>query len=189
MKHLISLSILSFVLANCLASCNTRKPAEVITAAEQITTTDSNAIVPGPDSIDTTRLDPETEETALQQDPPAVNAVSKGECEVSFILLSNPTKTTHIYQVNGFDASNNRCWTKVQEHGVKLCNGSPCEVSYLEISNITKSSDPPHYVDAATLKKHGIGQFTYKNSWWEFHGAKIWGRAGKGYEFYNSTRY
>src|SRR5687768_11238964 len=166
MKQLIPLLILTLMFANVLASCNGKKSVEVSTSvetnAEKITTSDSNAIVPTPDSIDSISVDPEVQETALQQDPPPK---PKGDCEVAFILLTNPSKTHHIFQVKGFDATNFKCWSQIEKHALQICaESATCEISYMDISNITKTTTPPHYVSAAQLKSHGIANFVYKNS-------------------------
>lgn len=190
MKIFFSLILPFLVFFFSLASCNQRKPAEITTEAEQITTADTTPIVASQDSIDSTSLDPQTQETALQQDPPPSKPTKTGECNPGFILLSNPSKNHHIFQVTGFDATNFKCWHDIEKHGIQLCgNNMPCEISYLEVSAITKTSNPPYHVDATQLKNHGIGHFVFKNSWWELRGANIWKRTGKGYEYYNSNRY
>ncbi len=190
MKSILPYLLLSLTILSVLPSCAQRKSGEVTTTAEQITTTDSNAVVPSQDSIDSLSLDPKTHESALQQDPPPSSATSSGTCNLSFITLSNPSKQHHIFQVKGFESANFKCWTELENHAIKLCGDNmPCEISYVDVADITKTTTPPYHVDAISLKNHGIGHFSYKNQWWELKGSKLWNRTGKGYEYYNSNRY
>ncbi len=156
---------------------------------EQVSNTNAKLITDN-DTLNYSKPDPKTKKTALPQDSTPLTPSKKGECELNFILLANPTKNQHVFQVKGFDAGNFKCWIELEAHGIKLCGDNmPCDISYVDISDITKTSNPPYNIDGAQLKKNGIGHFAYKNSWWELRGAKIWNRPGKGYEYYNSNRY
>lgn len=178
--------ILSLVLLlQTLASCQDKKATLPETQAVSITTADSTMIVPHPDSIDSATLDPAVHETALQQDPPS----TAQDCNVSYILFSNPAKNHHIYQVKDFDATNFKCWSSLESHATKICGNMPCQVSYIELVNAETTKTPRYYLESSFLKKHGIGYFEYKTSWWELRGAKIWDRTGKGFDYYNSNRY
>lgn len=180
-----SLALLLVLLLNSLGACQDKKSTLTGTQAGSITTSDSSMIVPHPENIDSATLDPAVHETALQQDPPS----STQDCNLSFILLSNPDKNHHIYQVKDFQASSFKCWSALESHATKLCGNMPCQVSYIELINVQAIKTPPYYLESSFLKNHGIGHFEYKTSWWELRGARIWDRGGKGFEYYNSNRY
>src|SRR5688572_20357106 len=79
----VNLIVVLFVTLGTI-SCNQRKPVEITTPAQQIMTDDSAAVVAAIDSIDSTRVDPETQETALQQDPPPVPVNKNTDCNAGF---------------------------------------------------------------------------------------------------------
>lgn len=180
-----TLSFLLLLLLQTLASCQEKKAAVTETKTDSITTADSNMIVPHPDSIDSATLDPAIHETALQQDPPSL----ANDCSLSFILLSNPAKNHHIFQVKDFQATSFKCWSALEAHATRLCGNMPCQVSYIDLVKTEATTTAPYYLENSFLKNHGIGHFEYKTSWWELRGSKIWDRAGKGFDYYNSNRY
>lgn len=169
-----------------LASCNQRKTTEVSTDSEQITTNDSSAVVPQPDSIDSVSLDPKINETALQQDPPAAVSNKPKVCNPNFTLISSPKKNHNIYYVTGFNAGEFKCWVDIEKHGEKLCGGNPCVITYVDKADVTITKTPPFYLDAKTLQTAGIGWYEYNGKYWELNGAKKWKRTDKGYGYYNT---
>src|SRR5688572_23384259 len=120
MKVIISLVFLTLFLVAFIA-CTQRKPIEITTPAQQIMTADSDAVVASIDSIDSARLDAETQETALQQDPPPTQSKNNTDCNAGFIPLSSPVKNHHIFQVSNFNAGSSKCWLQMEEHGRKHC--------------------------------------------------------------------
>lgn len=183
MKTILINIVISLFLITGILSCKERKQAEIITAAEEITTADTNTIVPGPDSLDESSLDPETHEKILQQDPPASPQPKKGGCNLTVSILPSPSEDHQFYQVKGFNPKDFSCWSELENQGLKLCGDKmPCEISFLD----SGSSNPS---DANQLKNHGIAHFNFKNSVWYLKGAKIWNRTGKEYEYQNTNNY
>src|SRR5688500_6992335 len=97
MKSLIHTTQLFILLVSASIACKERKPVEIVTAAEEIKSSDSSAVI----TPDSTTLDQETQETALQQDPPPAEdskaVVTVKKCEPNFTLIGKPGKMHQIY--------------------------------------------------------------------------------------------
>ena len=175
-----------FFITLFLASCNQRKATEVSTEAGEITTIDSSAIVPQPDSIDSISVDPKTNETALQQDPPAVVTTKPKVCNPNFSLLGSPRKNHKVFYVSGFNEGEFKCWVELEKHAQQLCGESPCVITYVDKADVVLTKTAPHYLAPTTLQTAGIGWFEYNGKYWELSGAKKWKRSAKGYGYYNT---
>ena len=113
-----------------------------------------------------------------------VDITPQEDCAPEFVRLSEPGKSPFLYQVKKYKPEQYTCWAALEEFAIELCEDrQPCTVFYVESSTIKSTTD------VAALKKQGIGRFEYKDNWWELRGARIWERAGKGYDYYNSSRY
>src|SRR5687767_11077200 len=169
-----------------LSACGGKKTSVTVeTDAEQITSADSNAVVAAPDSLDTISVDPGTQSTTMQQDPPKVVAKEK-ECNPNYTLIGKPAPNQHVYYVTDFNSEEFKCWVLLEEHGAKICNNNICFVYYVDKADLALTKTAP-FVDAALLKKHGIARFEHKGKYWEIKGAKTWKRTDKGYGYYNTN--
>jgi hypothetical protein len=175
-----------FFITLLLASCSQRKTTEVSTDAELITTIDSSAVVPQPDSIDSISLDPETNETALQQDPPPVITTKPKACSPNFTLLGSPKKNQKVFFISGFNPEEFKCWIEIEKHGQNICGDSPCVITYVDKADVVLTKTEPYYLDAKTLQTAGIGWYQHNGKYWELNGAKKWKRTDKGYGYYNT---
>lgn len=169
-----------------LVACGGRQSQSVSQEQTTADTMEVKAPTPPPDTIK-----PQEIPTPPVTDPsPTPSPTTRKACEPAFILVSHPEKNTHLYQVKDFNPEDFQCWTTLETHARKECGESmPCRVIYVEASAITPTTIAPDYVDKAVLAKKGIGRYEYTNAWWEIRGAKIWGRTGKGFDYYNSNRY
>ena len=183
MKNSAILFLLSMIF---LYACSGKKTSiSVETEAEQITSADSNAVVAAPDSLDTVSVDPGTQSTAMQQDPPKVVAKEK-VCNPNYTLIGKPAANQYVYYVTGFNEGEFKCWVLLEEHGNQICNKNICNVYYVDKADIALTKTAP-FVDIALLKKHGIGRFEYNGKYWEIKGASsLWKRTDKGYGYYNT---
>lgn len=186
MKALLSyLFILAITFA--LFSCNQRKSVEVTTEAEKITTSDSSAVVPRTDSIDSVSVDPKVSETAMQSDPPPATPSKPKECQPNFNLLGKPARNQYVFYVSGFNPGEFKCWVDLEKHGATTCGENPCVIFYVDKANVTITKTPPDYLSSTTLQTAGIGKFVHNGRYWELNGAKKWKRSGSGYGYYNTN--
>jgi hypothetical protein len=184
-----SILLYLFTVSTILFSCSSQKKQENQAEASKdtvgvLTTSDvPTDTLPAPEI-------PTKSPSSEFQEPEPPKSISKKACDVTFSLLASPEKNHHIFQVNSFNAEEFECWAALENHGIRLCGDNlPCTITYVEPTKMSTSNEPSHAVNDAALKKHGIGRFEYKNSWWELRGAKIWQRTEKGFDYYNSNRY
>ncbi len=166
-----------------LASCNQKKDKSEVTAYEGKNNDDT--IVHETIQKDTHSASPKVVEPTPKETP-TYNPATPKKCDPNFNLIASPKKNQQIYYVSGFNPGEFKCWAELENHGVKICGGSPCMIYYLDKANVTVTSTPPHYIDVNTLKSNGIGRFEYNGAWWEIKGSNMWGRKDKGYGYYNT---
>lgn len=169
-----------FVTVVLIVSCQQKKKEMIEADPTEVTTSDSSAVVPQPDSL---KADPQLHETAMQQDPPPAPAVKK-TCTPNFNALKSPVKNHYFFYVSDFNPGEFICWEEIQKHGVRICGGNPCTIFYLDNANAAVTSTAPLYMDANTLAKYGIGKFQHTGRSWDIQGARIWNRKEKGYSYY-----
>ncbi|HZV71819.1 MAG TPA: hypothetical protein VFG10_19870 [Saprospiraceae bacterium] len=107
-------------------------------------------------------------------------------CDINLKLIASPQKGMQIYYVTGLVPGEFKCWVDMENASIKLCNGTPCLLYFVDTPNPKVTSTPPHFLDAATLSKYGVGRFDYNGKNWEMKGANMWGRKDKGYGYYNT---
>jgi hypothetical protein len=168
-----------------MASCNPKKDKSEITGFEEKPITPAaRAQQPPKDTashaITQTEKVPE-EDVPSYTKPPAKN------CQPNFTLIGKPKSNRYLYYVTGFNPSEFKCWAELEAHGVLICKGEPCTIYYLDSPKATMNSTPPHYIDPKILLEHGLGQFEYTNHWWEMKGAKLWGRSGNAFAYFNTN--
>ncbi len=189
-------SIFAILILVLVISCKPSGTKEVTSEPEIITSTDSSAITPKVDSLN---INPETNETAMQQDPPSANnATSPSEelkqapvkvCDPSFKSLAVPRKNHHIIYVSGFKASEFKCWSQLEENGAKVCGENSCVIYYVDVAEVKINSTGPDFIDANTLMRNGVALYEFKSNYWELKGANLWKRKGPDYGYYNSSQY
>lgn len=192
MKYAFFITILLVLLISCKPSGT----KEVTSEQGIITSTDSSAIAPEVDSLN---INPETNETTMQQDPPSTgNATPTSDelkstpvkiCDPAFKSLAVPRKNHQVIYVSGFKASEFKCWSLLEENGVKECGGNSCVIYYVDVADVKINSTGPDYMDPNTLMLNGVARFEFKSNYWELKGASIWKRKGSDYTYYNSSQY
>lgn len=186
-QFIFNISACSFLLITFIA-CDQRKAVEINTAAEKVIGSDSIPVIP---SVDTLELDPQTQETALQQDPTSAEKPAQPfkekTCNPGFNALAKPTGSLHFFYVSGFNAGEFICWKALEVHGTEICGDQKCVIYYFDDAKIAATNSPPHYVNDQTLMKNGIGRFEFNGHFWELKGAKVWKRQGAQYAYYNTN--
>ncbi|MDQ3017297.1 MAG: hypothetical protein M3R25_11350 [Bacteroidota bacterium] len=183
MKYLILAALLGLQ----IMACKPAKEKEVTTEPEVIVSTDSGAVAPKADSL---QMNPETDATTMQQDPPtSTPVVTNKECNPNFSQIGAPKKSTYFYYATGFNVEEFKCWSFLEAHGKGICNGRPCTVIYLDRPNAHIGDTAPNYIDAATLMNYGIAKYTYNGKFWEVKGAREWMRKGNGYGYFNTDNH
>jgi hypothetical protein len=191
-----------FILFNLalLISCKpsgSKVTTEVTSEPEIITSTDSGAVAP---QIDSLNIDPRTNETAMQQDPPSTNTTVTPPseefkptpvkiCDPSFKSLAVPKRNQHIIYVSGFKVSEFKCWNILEEYGASLCGTTPCQIYFVDAPDVKATTTAPHFINAQDLIDHGVGHFEFDGDFWTVKGASIWKRKGKEYGYYNTNNH
>lgn len=130
---------------------------------------------------------PPTTKTGSGADKTIYPTPAPKDCQPNFKMIGKPKGNHYLFYVTGFNPGEFKCWNLVEEHGVSICNGKPCVIYYVDDPNGSMSAPPPNYVDPKFLKEHGYGQFSHDENWWEMKGAKIWGRTGNPFLYYNTN--
>lgn len=190
-------SALSSILILCVAmvflnSCNSKKEkqAEVSTeikpqtqivnpmsdSMSRQTLTHQPAVIPTPSKAEPIR--PKEPEISIPMKPKI--------CDINLKLIASPKSGQKIYYVTGLVPGEFKCWVDLENASLKICNGSPGVLYFVDIPNPKVTSTPPHFLDATTLATNGIGLFEYNGSNWVMRGASIWKRKDKGYGYYNT---
>lgn len=186
-QSILIISAFSSLLLSTVA-CDQRRAVEVNTAAEKVISSDSIPVIPQTDSL---TLDPQTQETALQQDPisdemPA-QPLKEKTCSPGFNALAKPTGSLHFFYVSGFNPGQFICWKALETHGMEICGDQKCVIYYFDDPGITATNSAPDYVSEQTLLNHGIGRFEFNGHYWELKGSKIWKREGTQFAYYNTN--
>jgi hypothetical protein len=179
MKKFLFASLLPLLFIACKpgGSAEEKQPTP---APPPIESPDTNKTIKGDtNTVPTESNDPEPEEKPLVKAAPKI-------CDPNFTKLASPKNNQHIYYVTNFNPGEFKCWVKIEEFGIKTCDGTSCVLYFLDKANIKANSTPPHYLDENTLKTNGIGRFEYNGKYWEIKGANMWKRKDKGYGYYNT---
>ncbi|MBK9981612.1 MAG: hypothetical protein IPP15_04180 [Saprospiraceae bacterium] len=107
-------------------------------------------------------------------------------CDINLKLIASPKNGQKIYYVTGLIPGEFKCWVDLENASLKICNGSPSVLYFVDIPNPKVTPTPPHFLDASTLATNGVGLFEYNGSNWTMRGAGIWKRKDKGYGYYNT---
>lgn len=186
-QSILIISAISLLYLSIVA-CDQRRAVEVNTAAEKVINSDSIPVIPQTDSL---ILDPQTQETALQQDPTSAEKPAQPfkekTCSPGFNALAKPTGSLHFFYVSGFNAGQFICWKALETHGTEICGDQNCVIYYFDDAKISATNSPPHYVSEQTLMNHGIGRFEFNGHYWELKGSKIWKREGTQFAYYNTN--
>lgn len=177
MKHLL------FSLAICLSfgACKNTSTADTTQETPGTTALDTAADVTGTGS---TSVDPNASTAA-----PQTRSTGPKVCNPNFNLLGQPKKNQYVYYVSGFNPGEFKCWNLLEEHGVKICNGLPCVIYYVDQATVPLTKTPPHFVDEGMLSTTGIGRFEHDGDFWEIKGARLWKRNEKVYGYYNTNEH
>jgi hypothetical protein len=168
----------------------------VLTACKQRPSNEESISEPESLSDTSTAVTPDTTTAQLTQPAekatpaePSTPHLTPHDCNPNLNAIANPGKQQYIYYVTGFNPAEFKCWEKLEIHGTELCNEAPCTIYYVDAASvpISKSGDKP--LDDSTLKTHGIGRYEHSGKFWEIKGAKMWGRSGKGYNYYNTNNH
>ncbi len=138
-------------------------------------------------SIPTRTTPPPTPKTGSGVDKTIYPTPTPKSCQPNFKMIGKPKGNHYLFYLTGFNPGEFKCWNLVEEHGVSICNGKPCVIYYVDDPNGSMSAPPPNYVDPKFLKEHGYGQFSHDENWWEMKGAKIWGRTGNPFLYFNTN--
>lgn len=128
-------------------------------------------------------------ETPKERELPSTmspSTVKPKVCETNFTLIAIPKKNQKIFYVSGFNPGEFKCWNEIEDYSVKVCNGSPCVLYFLDKPDPKVTTMPPNYLDEKTLLKNGIGRYENSGKVWEMKGSSMWGRKDKGFGYYNS---
>jgi len=131
-------------------------------------------------------LTPPKAEPFRPKEPEVIVPYKPKVCDINLKLIASPKKGQQIYYVTGLVPGEFKCWVDMENASIKLCNGSPCLIYFVDTPNPKVTSTPPDFLDAATLSKYGVGRFDYNGKNWEMKGANMWGRKDKGYGYYNT---
>ncbi len=179
--------ILPTLLCILTIACKPAKDKEITSETDVIVSTDSNAVAPHSDSLG---MNPETDATSMQQDPPKSEPVVTNKvCEPNFNQIGPPKKSTYFYYVTGFNVEEFKCWSFLEAHGKSICDGRPCSVIYLDRPNAHIGDTAPNYIDAATLMNYGVAKYVFNGKFWEVQGASSWRRKGNGYGYFNTDNH
>lgn len=179
--------ILPTLLCILTIACKPAKDKEITSETDVIVSTDSNAVAPHSDSLG---MNPETDATSMQQDPPKSEPVVTNKvCEPNFNQIGPPKKGTYFYYVTGFNVEEFKCWSFLEAHGKSICDGRPCSVIYLDRPNAHIGDTAPNYIDAATLMNYGVAKYTYNGKFWEVQGSSVWRRKGNVYGYFNTDNH
>ena len=192
MKYLMNKALVSttfifgFIILITLGSCNLKSEKSSSTTFEEKPTT---TVIQS--EIDTTRkavpAEQPKEEPKITEESKPLPKVTPKICQPNFTAIGKPKNNRYLFYVTGFNPGEFKCWAAMEEHGQGICQGAPCVIYYLDQAKVPITTTPPHYVDPAILKEHGIGQFEHTTHWWEVKGSKIWGRTGKEFVYYNTN--
>ncbi len=193
----LSRSVISPILILCaslafISSCNTKKEkqAEVSTEIKPQT----QIINPMSDSMSRQTLThqpgvlttPSISEPVRPKEPEISVPMKPKICDINLKLIVSPKSGQKIYYVTGLIPGEFKCWVDLENASLKICNGSPCALYFIDTPNPKVTSTPPHFLDATTLATNGVGLFEYNGSNWTMRGAGIWKRKDKGYGYYNT---
>ncbi len=174
----------SFILLG-LVAC---KPNGSVEEQQKPNSTPPSSVVSGDSmkviAVDTANLNTDSQELEPEEKP-LVKAAPK-ICDPNFTKLASPKNNQHIFYVTNFNPEEFKCWVKLEEFGIKTCDGVSCTIYFVDKATIKTSTTTPHYLDEATLKTAGIGRFEYNGKYWEIKGSNMWKRKAKGYGYYNT---
>lgn len=170
-----------------------KRPQEPSDISTETNPTPDSGVVNGSTSpADTTIADivnpPSAEEEAAT--PPIAKAAPREPAKPK-ICAPNFTKLAsygshHIFYITDFVPEEFKCWVLLEEHGVQICNGSPCVVYYVDRAQMKTDPNLPHHMKEEDLRTAGVGRFEYTGKYWEIKGASQWKRKDKGYGYYNT---
>ncbi|MFZ1676827.1 MAG: hypothetical protein WAT91_06110 [Saprospiraceae bacterium] len=175
-----------------LLSCGTKKEkqAEVVKEVKPST----EIVNPMSDSMSKQTLThqpsaipiPPRIEPSRPKEPEVIIPLKPKICDINLKLIASPKSGQKIYYVTGLIPGEFKCWVDLENASLKICNGSPSVLYFVDIPNPKVTSTPPHFLDATTLATNGVGLFEYNGSNWTMRGAGIWKRKDKGYGYYNT---
>ena len=108
-------------------------------------------------------------------------------CQPNFTMIGKPKGNHYLFYVTGFNPGEFKCWGELEAHGVEISKGRPCVIYYVDTPNASMTAIPPDYVDKKVLMEHGLGQFAHDEHWREVKGAKLWGRSGAEFTYFNTN--
>jgi hypothetical protein len=129
---------------------------------------------------------PQRTEPARPKEPEIIVPLKPKICDINLKLIASPKSGQKIYYVTGLIPGEFKCWVDLENASLKICNGSPSVLYFVDTPNPKVTSTPPHFLDATTLATNGVGLFEYNGSNWTMRGASIWKRKDKGYGYYNT---
>ncbi len=175
-----------------LFSCSTKKEKQTEVSKEVKPNTE--IVNPMNDSLSRQTLThqpaaipiPPRNEPSRPKEPEVIIPLKPKVCDINLKLIASPKSGQKIYYVTGLIPSEFKCWVDLENASLKICNGSPSVLYFVDIPNPKVTSTPPHFLDATTLATNGVGLFEYNGSNWTMRGAGIWKRKDKGYGYYNT---
>jgi len=179
--------LFGFVMAflSLFVACNSKKNNQSEgTVFEEKPMTTAPVEAPKADSIDINPVESKIPPTAENKVYPSPQPKS---CTPNFNAAGKAKDNHYFYYVTDFTPGEFKCWEALTSHGEGICQGEPCVIYYLDTPKFKVTSTPPHYIDPKVLQEHGIGRFEHTAHWWEVKGAKIWGRTGKQFVYYNTN--
>lgn len=187
--HLLSCkSFLYFwLLVMLLVSCTQKSGKQTEVINEDKIKTDSLAQQPVVDTPVTTPTPSANPSEQVKRETGIVQPMKPKICDINLTLVATPKKGQLIYYVTGLVPGEFKCWVDLENSSQKICNGNACVIYFVDVPNPTINKNPPHFMDAATLLKNGVGLYENTSKNWVMRGANIWGRKDKGFGYYNTN--